>query len=333
METTREDAAAMPHFVGTSHVFQATVGRLRRYAPVSATVLIQGETGTGKELAARALHYGGPRARKPFIPVNCGALPDSLLESELFGHARGAFTDAREARKGVIALAEGGTIFLDEIEALSQRAQVVLLRFLQDRSYRALGAGQEQIADVRIVAASNQEMSQLVKQRVFREDLLYRLAVITLTLPPLRARQDDVYRLAEYFVARFAKQYGTKPKRLSSRFVDFLARHHWPGNVRELENLIHRSFLETESDILELVEDRPVAMVEISAERQISPISFRAAKAKALALFEREFIASALQNSDGNVTLAAQLVGKERRSFGKLLKKHGIDKQEFVRRL
>jgi DNA-binding NtrC family response regulator len=297
------------------------------------TVLIQGETGTGKELAARAIHYLGPRRGQAFVPVNCGAIPDNLVENEFFGHTRGAFTGARDHHTGLVASAEGGTLFLDEIESLSLRAQVILLRFLQDQSYRPLGGKGVVTGDVRIVAASNTDLAELVKAGSFRQDLLYRLWIMPLTLPPLRERPEDVALLARHFVRRFAARYGIAEKELHPDSLALLTSHHWPGNVRELENLIHREILLATGPVLHFASvaggptaARPATSGSLNASFELG---FRRAKAAVVAEFERAFLAHALAESGGNVSAAARKAGKERRAFGKLLKKHGIARDRF----
>ncbi len=321
-----------PDWVGDSPALRDALAQIVRYAGTTATVLVLGETGTGKELAARRIHYSGPRAEEPFIAVNCGALPDALVESELFGHTRGAFTDAREAQSGVVGLAERGTLFLDEVEALSPRAQIVLLRFLQDRRYRPVGGGRERCADVRIIAASNQSLEELARRGAYRADLVYRLAVMTVTLPPLRARGDDVVLLAEHFIARLARQYGRAAKSLAPPVITALRAHPWPGNVRELENLMHRAFVLCDSAVVTL-RDLPLSPDPVPgvADAIAEPLldDFQNAKRAAVTAFERRFLIHALQQCGGNVSLAARRVGKERRAFGKLMKKHGIAREPF----
>jgi DNA-binding NtrC family response regulator len=238
--------AIQPHphgLIGESTVFQTLLAAINKIAGYDATVLITGETGSGKELAARAIHYQGKRGNKPFIPVNCGALPDHLIENELFGHSRGAYTDARENQSGLIAQAEGGTLFLDEVDALSPKAQVSLLRFLQDGKYRPLGGSRLESADVRILAASNISLQELVDQERFRADLHYRLNVMELAVPPLRTRGDDVVLLARHFIAEAACRYNMTRMELHPDTLPWLASQPWPGNVRELQNRIQREFL------------------------------------------------------------------------------------------
>src|SRR5262245_6323640 len=208
-----DGAFARLNMLGHAPAFTEALRIIGRIATVDATVLIQGETGTGKELAARAVHYLSRRRDGPFIPVNCGALPDNLLESELFGHVRGAFTDAKQPNRGLVAQAEGGTLFLDEVEAMTPRAQVVLLRFLQDHKYRPVGGRLLSSGNVRVIASTNLDLEQLVQQNEFRRDLLFRLSILSVTMPPLRHREDDVLLLAEYFLRRFASQYGKPTKR------------------------------------------------------------------------------------------------------------------------
>ena len=326
-----------PVWVGTCAALREAQVRIARFAATTATVLVQGETGTGKELAARRIHYSGTRAEQPFIALNCGALPDTLVEAELFGNTRGAFTDAREARQGVIEQAQRGTLFLDEVEALSPRAQIVLLRFLQDHCYRPVGSDRERRADVRVIAASNQNLADLAKRGAYREDLVYRLAVLTVTLPALRHRGDDVLLLAQHFLREFAAQYGTGPKRLGAGSRDFLRSHSWPGNVRELQNMVHRQFVLADGDCVDILNPErepasPPPPDEPATDDDLAQ-TFQMAKQHAMATFERRFLTAVLQSCGGNVSLAARRAGKERRAFGKLLKKHGLDRERFLPRL
>jgi DNA-binding NtrC family response regulator len=322
------------NLVGRSPAFLAALGLLEKFAACDATVLVQGETGTGKDLVARAIHYLGARRSLPFIPVNCGALPDSLVENELFGHVRGAFTDARNGQSGLVATAEGGTLFLDEIECLSSRAQAVLLRFLQDRAYRPLGGRSLVVGDVRIIAASNVDLLELVKRGAFRQDLLYRLAILSVRMPPMRERPGDASLLAEHFIRRFAHQYQREAARLDAESVGRLESHAWPGNVREIENLILRELLMTDGALIH-VRDPGLGGASMppapgSAAAKPIELGFRRAKALAVAEFERDFLQRALAESRGNVSAAARRIGKERRAFARLLNKHGIDKTSFA---
>jgi DNA-binding NtrC family response regulator len=323
------------NLVGQSPAFLSVLELTKRFAGCDATVLIQGETGTGKELVSRAIHYLGARRDFPFIPVNCGALPDSLVESELFGHVRGAFTDARDARRGLIAEAEGGTLFLDEIEVLTPKAQVALLRFLQDLEYRPVGGAAVRDADVRIVAASNANLGELAREGHFRRDLLFRLDVLSIDLPPLRERQHDVVLLADMFLKRFAGQYRRPPKTLHPDAVSRLLDHEWPGNVRELANLVHREFLMSDGPMIHLHclaspgacrKSDPEAALSRSTESK-----FQDAKAWAIAQFERAYIVELLSRTRGNISQAARLSGKERSHLGKLVKKYGLERASFVR--
>jgi two-component system response regulator GlrR len=335
---------ALAQFIGASALLGQTMSLIARIAQTDATALIYGETGTGKELAARAIHYLGHRKDFPFVAVNCGAIPDSLFENEVFGHQRGAFTDARAPHGGLVGTAERGTLFLDEVEALSPKGQVALLRFLQDHTYRPLGARATLAADVRVVAASNANLGAMVRAGTFRQDLLYRLRIISVKMPPLRARAEDVPLLAEHFLRRFAAQYRCSPKVLDARSLAVFEQHDWPGNVRELETLIHHHFLLTDGDAIRIREcDFEDGHAQAHAEAAAPPavvappppdletarLQFRAAKAHAIAVFERAFLIRVLAASLGNVSEAARRCGKERRSFGKLLKKHRISRREF----
>jgi DNA-binding NtrC family response regulator len=248
------DRAALATLEGQAHAFREMVGgspalrttlerAARTLAFADATVLITGETGTGKELLARALHYGGRRATAPFVELNCAALPVTLLESELFGHERGAFTDAKTAKPGLFEVATGGTLFLDEIDSLAVELQSKLLRALDQKQVRRLGATASRIIDVRIIAATNADLTRAVQSRHFREDLFYRLNVVSLELPPLRARGDDVLLLAEHFLHRFCTQYGIPEPSLSAETRRALQTHTWPGNIRELRNVVERTLL------------------------------------------------------------------------------------------
>jgi transcriptional regulator with PAS, ATPase and Fis domain len=300
--------------------------------------LIEGETGTGKELAARAIHYVSARRTGPFVPVNCGAIPDSLLASELFGHRQGAFTDAKQASPGVLLLANGGTLFLDEVDALTPKAQVALLRFLQERRVRPLGGGIERSVDVRIVAASNRKLAALADSGEVRRDLYYRLNVLSVELPPLRARGDDVCLLAEEFLRGLAQRYERPVPRIAEQTRQWLRRQLWAGNVRELENLIEREFLlsDGEQDFFVRAARAPS---EAPAEDRVPPhpapssaaeaVNYRSAKARALETFDRLFLTDLMQAARGNVTVAARAAGKERRDLRRLLRKYAIEPWAF----
>jgi DNA-binding NtrC family response regulator len=326
--------------VGQSPGILEAVRLIARIARFDVPALIEGETGTGKELAARQIHYHSVRRDRPFIPLNCGTLPDTLVENELFGHRRGAYTDARDDSVGVVALADKGTLFLDEIDTLSPRAQVALLRFLQDRHYRPLGADSDQVADVRIIAASNQDLEALSRKGQFRSDLLFRVKIMFVDLPPLRARAGDARLLAEHFLAECARRYREPPKRLHASTVRWIDAYGWPGNVRELENFIHREFLMADGP--ELVYPResrspgrvsphdgsPVATLSHDGS-PVATLPYKAARAAALSDFDRTFLTQLLARTSGNVTRAAREAGKERRALGRLLKKYGIEPGDF----
>jgi two-component system response regulator GlrR len=320
------------NLVGESPAFLRALQLVERISQCDATVLIQGETGTGKELIARAIHYLGPRSCCAFVPVNCGAIPDSLVESELFGHTRGAFTDAKESRPGLVAQAQGGTLFLDEVDALSARSQVALLRFLQDHEYKPVGGTAVRRADVRVVAATNADLDSLVAKGIYRQDLLYRLNVLLVHLPPLRARVGDARLLAEALLRRLSAQYGAPIKALHVDTVAFLSAYNWPGNVRELENLIQREFLLEDGPTIRVATALGSAVrTERSRSGALTEDRFQAAKARAIAEFERAYICELLSRTRGNISLAARLSGKERSRLGKLVKKYGLDREHFCR--
>lgn len=323
------------NFIGRSSSFTALVDRIRKFSQCDATVLIEGETGTGKENAARAIHYFGTRKSYPFIPINCGALPDNLVENELFGHEEGAYTDARRSGEGLIAQAEGGSLFLDEVEALSYKGQIALLRFLQDQEYRPLGSRRSVKANVRVIAASNQSLSDLVKSGSFREDLLFRLNLLPVMVPPLRDRNGDIEVLAEHFLRIYRVKYNRSRMRVHPNTMEWMRQYDWPGNVRELENYIHREFLLASRDEINTVDHvrengAGHHVTQANNSSGYNDFSFNAAKGKVVDSFERSYLTRLMKASQGNVTLAAKLADKERRALGKLLKKHGIDKQAFL---
>jgi transcriptional regulator with PAS, ATPase and Fis domain len=309
--------------IGRSPAFLAATRSLARIARFDVPVLIQGETGTGKELAARVIHYQSARSHRPFIPVNCGALPDMLVENELFGHERGAYTDARDSSAGVVSLADGGTLFLDEIDALSPKAQVTLLRFLQDQKYRPLGAHADRVVNVRVVAATNRNLEQLVERSEFRADLLFRIKVLFVDLPPLRQRTGDATLLAEHFLDKCSQRFDEPRKVLARGTCHWLEEYEWPGNVRELENVITRSALMTDGDELVMGAEEPACATGCAAA------SYAAAKAAAMAEIDRRFLRDLLTRVSGNITRAAAEAGKDRRAFGRLVKKYGLRSIDF----
>jgi DNA-binding NtrC family response regulator len=310
--------------VGEDPAIRRLVAGIARMAASDATVLITGETGTGKELYARALHQMGARREQPFIAVDCAACPEQLFENELFGHARGAFTDAREEHRGLVAMAERGVLLLDEVDALSLPAQGKLLRFLQEKTFKPLGSERVQHADVRVLAATNRNLVQLVKEQRFRSDLLYRLSVLPVHLPPLRERRGDIPLLAGHFLARATP---TGVTRMSDRALAALGGYDFPGNVRELANIIQRAMVMAEGPCIEEV-DLLFISGEPGARRPPGPAvigsSFRQAKAQAIAEFERTLVASLLAKHGGNVTQASREARQDRRAFGRLVKKYRL---------
>ena len=314
-----KEKIGLGQIIGESPAFLAQLERVPRFAQSEATVLISGESGTGKEVFARALHYLSPRAGKPFVPVNCGALPEHLVESEIFGHKRGAFTGALADQSGLIQQAEGGTLFLDEIDALTRAAQVKLLRFLQDGEYRGVG-GQELVrADIRIIAATNANLEGLVSDGSFREDLFYRLNVLGLRLPPLRERRGDIVLLADHILQGQAVAAGGPRKKLSLGALNGLFAHSWPGNVRELENVLTRAIVLCDGDTIEL------SHLSLPGEPEAGENdSFQKTKGRVVRRFEHDFLATILRAHQGNITRAARAVRKNRRAFWELLRKHGL---------
>lgn len=288
------------------------IGRvISKASQASATVLITGESGTGKELAARAIHYGSERSSSPFVAVNCGGIPEGLIESELFGHVKGAFTGASESRAGFFHTADSGTIFLDEISEMSLSMQVKLLRVLQDKQICMVGSDRTRKVNVRILAATNKDLHGLVKNGLFREDLFYRLNVITVSMPPLRERGDDVILLAHYFMGRFSEEFGKSSLRFSDKALQGLRRYNWPGNVRELENVIQRLVVMTDGDVID-VPDLP-EFCRFSA-------SGSAGFTRTLAEVEKEYIGNVLASVGGNKTRAAEILGIDRKTLREKLK-------------
>ena len=310
--------------IGESPALLAQLRRIPLIAKCEANVLIGGETGTGKELYARAIHYSSGRAGKPFMPVNCGAIPIELVENELFGHQRGAFTSASTLQPGLIEEANGGTLFLDEIDCLPLSAQVKLLRFLQEKEYRPLGSAKVRRADVRIIAASNLNLEEAVGNGKVRQDLFYRLNIISLLLPPLRDRRDDIALLASHFIKKYSEEFDKEVNNLSDEALNALMVHNWPGNVRELEHVIERAIVMCESSTLQ-VGDIKLSSTEAQAPQQ----SLQEAKAQEIARFERNYIQGLLSACKGNITRAAQVARKNRRAFWQLIQKYEIDVAKF----
>jgi DNA-binding NtrC family response regulator len=297
---------------------QKVFSAIAKAATTSATTLITGESGTGKELVARAIHYNSPRNSAPFVPVNCGAIPGELLESELFGHIKGAFTGATETRAGFFQTADGGTIFLDEISETSLSMQVKLLRVLQDKEVNMVGSPRPRKVDVRILASTNKDLLHLVEKGLFREDLFFRLNVITIDIPPLRERGEDILLLTQYFAAKFAEELGKPKLTFSGNALSVLKNYHWPGNVRELENVVQRLVVMTEGDLIE-VPDLP-SLMRFSALQKTG-------LSRTLYEVETEYIRNVLTSVGGNKTRAAEILGIDRKTLREKLGKRGKGSQ------
>lgn len=306
---------AKVNLVGRDPAFLRVAERIELSAGSDFPALITGETGTGKELFAQAIHFLSPRRNQPFIPVDCGGIPDHLFENELFGHARGAYTDAHLEQRGMAALADKGTLFLDEIDSLPLSSQAKLLRFLQDHQFRPLGSERYVKSDVKIVAATNRNLEQMVAEKIFRQDLYFRLHVLHLELSPLRERPQDIPLLAEHFLAIHTP--AGERKALTPAALHKLMSYEWPGNVRELANVIQRAVVFTRGTQISGCDIRLSG-----ASRPESTLRFRAAREEAIQGFEREYVNDLLRRNDGNITWAAKEAGKERRAFGRLAKKY-----------
>ena len=312
--------------IGESSRMGDVMNMVQRIAPTNSTVLISGESGTGKELVARAIHAGSPRGERPFVSINCGAMPDDLLESELFGHVRGSFTGAVSAKRGLFEAADGGTIFLDEIGDTSAAMQVKLLRVLQERRLRRVGGTEETEVDVRVLAATNRDLDQLVRERQFREDLYYRINVIQIRMPALREKPEDIPALALHFLVKFTRAMGKRITHINEEAMSRLQAHDWPGNVRELENVIERSVALESSDAItphslsrdilkgsRVAHELPIQLAEqgIDLERQLEAL-------------REHYMEEALRRAEGVQTKAAELLGMSFRSFRYFAKKYGL---------
>lgn len=353
-EQSLEESLALANIIGESSAIKKVRFLIATHGRYDAPVLITGETGTGKELAARGLHYTGSRRGQAFVAINCATLTDDLFMSEVFGHVKGAFTDAKKNKKGLLESADKGTLFLDEIDSLSLKSQAALLRFLQEKEYRPVGSETTYTADVRLIASANCDLEARIKQGLFRADLYYRLYILSVHMPPLRHRDGDISILVSHFIAQFDYQYGIGLKTLSPELLSLFEQLDWPGNVRELENLIHRLYLcstykvigiqdldDGSSVISTLQQDERSIQSALTDSHHVNcdydigstipenDYNFSRDKRVAVEQFEKCYVEKVLQKTQGNVTLAAQICGKERRAFGKLVKKYNIKKASF----
>jgi Nif-specific regulatory protein len=312
------------NLVGTSGPMRQVYEQVAQVARTNTTVLLRGESGTGKELIAHAIHYNSVRAKKPFIKVSCAALPQDLIESELFGYEKGAFTGAQMAKKGRFELADGGTLFLDEVGELNLTTQVKLLRVLQEREFERLGSTETIRANIRLVAATNKDLEKAIAAGEFREDLYYRLNVFAIFMPPLRERKPDVLLLADHFVEKFAREHGKKVKRIATPAIDMLASYHWPGNVRELANAIERAVVLCDGQVIHAHHLPPTLQTaEASGTGQTSSLK------DALEAFEKDALQDALKSARGNRAKAARLLSTTERIFNYRVRRYGIDWRRF----
>jgi Nif-specific regulatory protein len=312
------------NIIGTSGPVREMYEQVAQVAKTNTTVLIRGESGTGKELIAHAIHYNSLRAKKPFVKVSCAALPESLIESELFGYEKGAFTGAQTRKKGRFDMAEGGTLFLDEIGDVNLGTQVKLLRVLQEREFERLGGTETVKVNVRLIAATNQDMERSIADGKFREDLFYRLNVFTIFVPPLRDRKADMLLLADHFVEKFSREHGKIIKRISTPAIDMLMSYHWPGNVRELENALERSVLVCDGQVIH-AHHLPPSLQTAESSGTVTRVSLE----DAVGAYEKDLIQDALKTTRGNRAKAARLLDTTERVFNYKVRKYAIDAQRF----
>jgi Nif-specific regulatory protein len=312
------------HIVGNSSAMRSVYDQVTQVARSNATVLLRGESGTGKELIANAIHYNSLRTKKPLIKINCAALPETLIEAELFGHEKGAFTGAQQRKKGRFELAEGGTLFLDEIGDLSPQTQIKLLRVLQEREFDRVGGTETVKANVRLIAATNKNLETAISEGTFREDLFYRLNVFTIFLPPLRERKSDILLLAENFVEKYEREHGKHIKRISTPAIDMLTSYHYPGNVRELENTIERAVLVCDGNVIHGHHLPPTLQTA-----EVTGTVTRVALEHAVEAFEQDLIKDALKTSRGNRSKAARLLDTTERILSYKIKRYNIEPRRF----
>jgi Nif-specific regulatory protein len=310
--------------IGSSGPVRQMYEQMAQVASTNTTVLIRGESGTGKELIAHAVHYNSPRANKPFVKVSCAALPDSLIESELFGYEKGAFTGAEQRKKGRFELADGGTLFLDEIGDINLATQVKLLRVLQEREFERLGSTDSIKVNVRLIAATNKDMERAIAAGTFREDLYYRLNVFTIFVPPLRERKADLLLLVDHFLEKFSREHKKIIKRISTPAIDMLMSYHWPGNVRELENTLERAVLMCDGQVIH-GHHLPPSLQTAEASGTVNRVSL----SDAVAGFEKDLIQDALKTTRGNRAKAARLLDTTERVLNYKVRKYGVDVKRF----
>ncbi len=312
------------HIVGNSNAIRLVYDQVTQVAKSNATVLLRGESGTGKEMIANAIHYNSLRSRRPFIKLNCAALPDTLIESELFGHERGAFTGADRLKRGRFELADGGTLFLDEIGDLPLQTQIKLLRVLQEREFERLGGSETIKSNIRLITATNKNLEDAIAAGTFREDLYYRLNVFSIHLPPLRERKSDILLLAEHFLEKYENEHGKRIRRISTPAIDMLMSYHYPGNVRELENAIERAVLACDSNVIH-GHHLPPTLQTAEVSGTVTSLSL----SSAVEAFERDMIQDALKSTRGNIAKAAKMLDSTERILGYKIKKFGIVPSRF----
>lgn len=321
-----EKKVGLPNIIGASQCMQSILAMMEKVArSEAATVLIQGESGTGKELVAKWIHYKSSRAEKPFMAINCAAVPATLLESELFGHEKGAFTDAKATKKGLFELADGGTVFLDEIGDMEMGMQAKLLRFLEDRTFRRIGGSKVTTVDVRIISATNKDLLKAIESKDFRNDLYYRLQVIPIFLPPLRERREDILSLAKHFIDTYKREFAKQVNGISSQAERLLVDYNWPGNIRELKNVIERAIILGNEDML-AVDHLPLEITSSMATASLTAINTFKLPPEGIDIeeVEKELIRQALENNDWNQSKAAKKLNLGVDAFRYRMKKFGF---------